>query len=220
MRTYVIHHAAGDTLGPRVRRQATRRDWWWGQVVIDIDSDWSMDRICRRVRERTGDRVGVLYLLSHGNVGSIQLGQGLTQANAASFQLLRGCWVGQQPRIEVHACLVASATPVVAQPAAGVSPAAVATGACATRAEDAVTGVDMCYSAGTAGANAPGHVIMQAVADAAGVMAVAGVNVQETDSDFQFEGPIQRYHPAVYYHQPQGGRAEPPQPYNRFGRRP
>ena len=220
MRVYVIHQAPGDTLGNAHMRNAVRRSSWWrggAGVIIEITPEWSMDRICRRVNERGSEGVGVLYLLSHGNVGSVQLGQGLTAANAGSFQLLRGRWVGQHPRIEVHGCLVASTTPTVGQPAAGVTPAEAAAGACATRGRSAITGQSMCYSAGTRGANAPGHQIMQALANAAGVLVVAGVNVQLTDSDFQFEGPISHYYPIVYYHRPPGAvRRGPPQPYNLF----
>jgi len=159
-----------------------------------------MDRVCRRVKSMSRCRVGLLYLLCHGNMGQVALGQGLTVASASHFEILRSCWVGNYPRIVEHACLVASATPTVCQPSASVSPAQMAAGACAIRGRDATTGADTCCSAGSRGPSAPGHALMEAVSDAAGVLVIAAIDPQLTDANFQFEGPIRYYRPAEYYH--------------------
>jgi len=212
MRVYVIHHAPGDTVGPDLETLARRRvrsgisailarGRLRSGIIINITSAWSMDRVCRRVRSMSRCRVGLLYLLCHGNMGQVFLGQGLTAASASNFEILRGCWVGNYPRIEVHACLVSSATPTVCQPSANVSPAQMASGACDIRGEHA--GVEICCSGGTRGENAPGHALMQALADAAGVLVIAAIDPQLTDANFQFEGPIRHYRPAEYYHRPE-----------------
>lgn len=219
MDVFVVHHDPGDTLGPSFRRHAARRlRWPWnpGQI-IDINNQWSMHTICRRVRELTNDQVGVLYLLSHGNQGQVMLGQGMTQDRCLGFRQLRGCWVGEQPRIEVHACLVVSATPAVVQPAAAVSPAARAAGACATEGTESSTGTRICVSAGTLGEAAPGNVLMETLANEAGVVVMAAAWAQIADREFEYEGPVRWYRPNVYYHQPPNGRRQdPPRPYNRF----
>lgn len=92
--------------------------WWRARrgptENILINQDWSMDRICRRVREcvtgaarpnrETG--LGVLRLFCHGGPGFVQLGNGFYRQSIESFRLLDGWFVGRYPKIEVHACSV------------------------------------------------------------------------------------------------------------------
>ena len=158
-----------------------------------------MDRICRRVRE-TGDPDGisVLYLVAHGEThgqpSRIALGMGLTQATARNFILLRNCWVGLHPRIEVHSCYVASETPPDCHPnpnAGFINRVSSAIGGRVPRGQTC--------QPGTPGPAAPGHAIMQELANAAGVLVIAPVNAQFADFQFTFEGPVRHYRPTAYF---------------------
>ncbi len=83
--------------------------------ILTVTCHWSMDRICRRVCEIAEDGISVLFLVAHGETHNtpsrIALGQGLTGGTASQFNLLRNYWIGEYPRIEVHACYTASETP-------------------------------------------------------------------------------------------------------------
>ena len=205
---YVIHHATGDSLGSDFERHARAR----GGTIINISSTWSMHTIAARVAARSGRRgVGVLFFCCHGNVGTIALGQGLTAGNAWRFRALRGCWVGQYPRIELHSCLVASATPSVCVPAGDVAPAPVAV--CGT---NAFTGEAVCCTGGSRppGVAVPGDAILKRLADAAGAAVKAAVNPQLADAGFEWEGPIRFVRPSRYYRMP----APPLRQYRHRGR--
>lgn len=149
------------------------------QRYLSVDQNWSMDRIARRVLEESPDGIGVLRLMCHGGgMGNLTLGQGLTAATARQFQILHGHFAGQHPRIEVHACGALSTTPVVCPP--NITPNQV--GSC---------------TPGTIARGGPGHAIMQALADAAGVLVVAPFNAQlVSGTQFTFEGPVQYFRPA------------------------
>jgi hypothetical protein len=97
--------------------------------------------------------------------------------DTADFRLLRGSWVGPYPRIEIHACGVASATPVWCR----LDPARL-------RLE---------CQPGTADRNGPGQQLVQAMADNAGVLVIAGLNVQRGAPGL--EGPLVYCRPAVSY---------------------
>ena len=142
---------------------------------IHVSNLWSMDRICGRILERAmrhpisgNPGLGVLHLICHGNAGVVHLGNGLTAATANSFRHLRGFFVGQYPRIEVHACGVLSGTSV-----SGAVPI------------------------GTIDHNAPGHALMQALSNAAQVLVIAAYNIQFPDSGMVFEGPIRHFRPIL-----------------------
>jgi len=136
-----------------------------------------MDRIARRVLEYCPRGVGVVRLCCHGNSGAVELGQGLTPATAQRFGLLRGHFIGSYPRIEVHACAVLSQTAI----------------GCAQNAQGAPV---LPCTPGTVARAGPGHVIMQALADATGVLVIAAFNAQVSDPRIAFEGPVQHFRPA------------------------
>ncbi len=163
-----LHINVVDQRSPRIDRALTRREARIrGQTVnIRVDQAWSMDRICRRVLQNSPAGLGVLRIFCHGNSGSVELGQGLNMASVPSFRLLRGHFVGQFPKIEVHSCGVLSGTPVSRQQPIGM--------------------IDL---------NAHGHVLMQALANAAQVLVIAAYNVQDCDRRMAFEGPIRHFRP-------------------------
>ena len=169
MTTYYPHvNVVDDRLGNSWHEYA-RRERHGGQTYyIRVNSAWSMDRIARRVLQYSNN-IGILRLCSHGNSDYIQLGQGLTAGNAWRFRLLRNHFVGQYPRVEVHACGVLSSTSV----AVGTP--------------------------GTVSTSGAGHVIMQAVADAVGVLAIGAYHVQWSDSAFAYEHLVRHFRPTVYY---------------------
>lgn len=157
--------------------------------VIRVNEAWSVDRICRRIRE--AGLIRILYLCGHGRThqarGYVELGHGLTLGSARSFELLRHHWAGRYPRIEVHSCGVASVTRVRCRPNPNYD-------------ENYMWNTERSrICTGISGPAAPGHRIMQALADAAGVLVMAGVDDQWPDARFQFEGPVRHYRPAEYF---------------------
>ena len=144
--------------------------------TIIVDQNWSIHRICSRVRHH--GPVGVLRILCHGNSSYMELGTGIrVPGDTTSFQLLRGSWVGEYPKIEIHACGVASATPV---------------GCTFRRSPPRLVCVR-----GTSAANNPGRRLVQAIADNAGVLVVASLDVQRGAPGL--EGTIVHCRPAVSY---------------------
>lgn len=149
-------------------------------VAFGVNQDWSMHRICTRARQRSGGRIGVLVIDCHGNSSSIQFGTGLrVPADTTHFQLLRGSWVGDYPRIEVQACATISSTPICGSVAAtlGCTP-----GNQGTINNDPTR---------------PEHRLMQAIADNAGILVIASYDAQTWSPGF--EGRIRHYRPREYY---------------------
>lgn len=66
--------------------------------------------IMRRVRAvaGTGRTIWMLRILCHGNSAFLQLGNGISSANANVFSTLNGYFTPDGPGVSVHACLVAS----------------------------------------------------------------------------------------------------------------
>jgi hypothetical protein len=156
--------------------------------VITVNQNLSMEQICLRVIARSGGEIGVLRIVCHGNASSLQLGTGVQTPNHVwNFRLLRGHWVGRYPRIELHACGVASATrlacTIVDFPDTETALAQLAT-AC-TR--------------GTANPNSAGHALCQALADSAGIPVVASYDVQLGPQPSGLEGRIHYFIPAQYF---------------------
>lgn len=143
---------------------------------IEVNEQWSMDRICRRILQsseqlaassrHTG--LGVLRLVCHGNAGIVQLGSGFSEATIGSFRLLRGHFAGRYPRIEVLACGVLSSTEVSRE-----------------RPE------------GTVDLNSAGHALMWTLADAAQVLVIAAYNLQlhYPNGSMAYEGPVRHFRP-------------------------
>ncbi|NLI81941.1 MAG: hypothetical protein GX443_09680 [Deltaproteobacteria bacterium] len=149
-------------------------------AVFRVDGRWTIWGICRRVRELRGT-VGILGLHCHGNASWLQLGPGLSlPAQTANFSVLRGCWVGRYPRIEIHACAVASATPIACS-------AAMAT----------VESLPSVCTPGTDSPGSPGRALVQAIADNAGVLTIAAFNAQLIER-LGFEGAVVYCRPATY----------------------
>jgi hypothetical protein len=152
-------------------------------VVFTVNEHWSMDRICRRVLLRSGGQVGVLRLICHGNASYMELGTCLrSPADVTSFRLLRGCWIGRYPRIEIDACGVVSSTLV----------------SCSLPELTIEQWATVC-TPGTVSSSAPGHQLMQALADAAGVLVIASYDVQLGPNPRGFEGRIRHYRPTQYF---------------------
>lgn len=144
--------------------------------TIIVDQTWSIRKICNRVRQQR--LVGVLRLLCHGNSSFLELGTGIrVPADTTSFQLLRNIWVGDYPRIEIHACGVASATPV----------------GCTFRWDP--PGLEC--EPGTSPPDNPGRQLVQAMADNAGVLVSASLDVQRGAPGF--EGRVVHCRPAEYF---------------------
>lgn len=166
-----LHINIVDARAPSSAFAAARREVRSGPTEnINVNSQWSMDRIGRRIVQRvTQSRcqaLGVLRFLCHGNMGYVELGNGLTVQSASNFQMLRGHFGGQFPKIEVHACGVLSGTAVTSH-----SPS------------------------GTIDLSAPGHAIMRALARAAQVLVIAAYDTQYADGSMAFEGPIRHFRP-------------------------
>jgi hypothetical protein len=174
MHLYQHINVVDDRLGDQFHRYAQREHWRGPAAYIRVNSQWSMDQIARRILQNAPRGLGVVRLCSHGNSGHVELGQGLTAANAWRFQLLSGHWQGRFPKIEVHACGVLSATPVAC-------PASPRPGTC---------------TPGTVALDGPGHAIMQALSNAAGVLVTAAYHVQWSDRDFRYEGQVGHFRPA------------------------
>jgi|WetSurSiteA1Bulk_404760.scaffolds.fasta_scaffold18051_2 hypothetical protein len=155
-------------------------------VYIRVDESWSMDHIARRIVERATGGIGVVRFICHGNSGRVWFGSGLTAGTAAGFQLLGGHFTGEHPRIEVHACAVLSGTSVDCGPVQRDTSHSVA---------GFPRDFQRCLP-GTIVESGPGHVIMQALANAAGVTVVAAYNVQWTDPELALEGTVRYFHPA------------------------
>lgn len=145
-------------------------------LTIIVDQEWSIHRICTRVRQHRF--VGVLRLLCHGDAGFIELGTGMTvPEDTTAFRVLRNCWAGAYPRIEIHGCGVASATPVGCRPN--------------------LTRLQLECTPGTYDPAGPGQRLVQAIADNAGVLVIAALNTQRGAPGF--EGPVVQCRPAVGY---------------------
>ncbi len=144
--------------------------------TIIVDQTWSIHRICSHIRQL--GMVGVLRLLCHGDSSYLQLGTGISEPDdTREFRLLRNFWAGAFPRIEIHGCGVASATPV----------------GCDFNLRqmrlDCVEGTDPPGN--------PGRRLVQAMADNAGVLVIAALNVQQGSPGF--EGPVIYCRPGVSY---------------------
>lgn len=174
MHLYPHINVVDDRLGDSFHRYAQQELGRGPAAYIPVSSQWSMDRIARRILQNFPRGFGVVRLCSHGNSGSVQLGQGLTAANAWRFQLLNGHWEGRYPRIEVHACGVLSSTPVACPPSPRPG---------------------MC-TPGTVTRNGPGQAIMRALASSAGVLVIAAYHVQWSDDQFRYEGQVRHFRPA------------------------
>ena len=149
-------------------------------VAFGVNHQWNMHRICSRARQRSNGQIGVMVIDCHGNSSWVQLGTGLrTPADAIGFQVLRNCWVGDYPRIEVQACATISSTPVCAP---GASPTSCTPGPAGTQDNDSTR---------------PEHQLMQRIADNAGVLVIASYDIQTWAPGF--EGDIRHYRPETYY---------------------
>jgi len=144
--------------------------------TIMVDQTWTIYQICTRVRDH--GPVGVLRILCHGAPSYMELGTGLrVPRDTIPFQHLRGSWGGAYPRIEIHGCGVASSTDVW----------------CEWRWRPMGTA---CVP-GTSSPNSPGRQLVQAIADNAGVLVIASIDVQRGTPGF--EGTIVHCRPAVSY---------------------
>lgn len=160
---------------PSLEAYFERRDSEADQTIL-VDQRWSIYQICTRVRDH--GPVGVLRLLCHGNASYIELGTGMrVPADTIPFQHLRGSWVGAYPRIEIHGCGVASSTDV----------------GCEWRWRS----LELACVPGTLDPNSPGGQLVQAIADNAGVLVIASVDVQRGARGF--EGRIVHCRPRVSY---------------------
>lgn len=160
-------------------RLSRRAPGSYPNLVFCVNRGTSIESICRSALQVSGGRIGVLRLLSHGNASSVEIGGGL--ANAASvrpFEALRGCWIGRYPKVVVDACGVASATPVNCQPNA--SP-------------------DSGCTPGTE-PNSYSQGLLHDLANAAGILVVASLEVQWGPTPRGLEGRIRYYRPDVYFH--------------------
>jgi hypothetical protein len=151
-------------------------------IAFRVDGRWILWGICRRVRNLARE-IGVLRIYCHGNASFMELGQGLREpAHTWNFRELRGCWIGRYPRIEIHACAVASATPV----------------RCAAARATAETLPAVCV-AGTVTRSSRGVALVQSIANNAGVLAMAAYHAQ-LPTVFGYEGDdIIHCRPSEYY---------------------
>ena len=152
-------------------------------VVFQVDDRWILWGICQRIIELARE-VGVLCLYCHGNASFMEFGPTLREpAHTWNFRVLRGCWVGQYPRIEIHACAVASATQI----------------RCAATHAPADRLPEVCKEGTVTRENRGGVALVQSIADNAGVLAVAAYHAQ-LPMEIGFEGgDILHCRPAVYY---------------------
>lgn len=151
-------------------------------IAFGVDQNWNMHRICDRARQLSGGSIGIMVIDCHGNSSQVQFGTGLrVPGDAIGFQMLRNCWVGAYPRIEVQACATISSTPVCAPlaPPVGCTP-----GPAGTISTDH---------------SRPEHLLMQRIANNAGVLVIASYDIQNWGPGF--EGRIHHYRPAVYHTQ-------------------
>jgi len=149
-------------------------------IAFGVDQNWNMHRICNRARQLTGCSIGIMVIDCHGSSSHIQFGTGMnTPGDAIGFQMLRNCWTGNYPRIEVQACNTISSTPTCppGAPTMGCTP-----GPAGTISTDH---------------SRPEHRLMQRIADNAGVLVIASYDVQNWGPGF--EGRIHHYRPAVYH---------------------
>jgi hypothetical protein len=150
-------------------------------LVLRVSPAWSIDRICRRVRQ--GSHLGVLRIYCHGNASYIQLAQGLSRpAQTVNFRLLRDIWEGRHPRIEIHACGVVSSTEI----------------ACLNIPIYSADMLPAICTPGVSAPNTPGRQLVQAIADNAGALAIAALNAQ-APLNRGFEGRVVYCRPARYY---------------------
>ena len=144
--------------------------------TIMVDQTWNIRKICTYVRRQ--GQVGILRILCHGSPSFLQLGTGIrTPRDTTAFQLLRNIWAGEYPRIEVHACAVASSTNI----------------ACTFRWRP--PGRDC--TPGTLTRNSPAMQMLQSMADNAGVLVSASPDYQNNRPGF--EGRVVHFRPAVYF---------------------
>ena len=174
--------------------------------VIYVNREWSIDRICRRIRSFGNDSgIFILYLLGHGfpfgrnqegGTPEVEIGQGLRMFSVNRFSMLRNIWIGNHPRIEVHSCYMVSEE----------------LGQCRNRTwsenfmeryhdrgaywrGERVARAHDC-TAGRLGSTAPGNMLMQALANASGVTVVASADAQHIDVNWEMEGQ-RRWYPPV-----------------------
>jgi hypothetical protein len=153
-------------------------------VAFQVNAAWSIDRICRRSLELSRNQIGLLRICCHGNSSYLQLGTEVRiPEDVYSFRLLRGCWVGDCPRIELDACGVLSNTPV----------------ACPPQGEMTVEQWQAACTGGTIAPTSAGYSLAQALADVAGILVVASYDVQWAPASVGFEGRIRYFRPATYY---------------------
>jgi hypothetical protein len=179
--------------------------------IIVVNRVMGMRQICESVRNHVQDNgIWILYIVGHGRTfeepSRVELGRdNLTADTAFHFQQLRNLWTGEYPRIEVHSCYVASVTPPVCRELSFENLSDVPViirGRIGALRGTAVPRHRVC-TPGTPGPDAPGHVIMRALANEAGVTVVAAVDPQYADHQFSMEGPRRYHRPAVYYRRDQ-----------------
>jgi hypothetical protein len=106
--------------------------------------------------------IWLLRLCAHGNSGFLQLGDGLTAENAFYFNILRNYFSPGARGIELHACGVASTTPLTAPHITG--------------------------RGGTGSPSGPGYALLRALAQGTGVPVTAAINIEEADRNYNWEG--------------------------------
>ena len=174
-----------------------------GGSTFQTDAGWTIQSICGEIITRSGQgRLDTLFLCAHGpdpeggGPARIQLGEGLTVQTARHFSSLRNSW-SDRGRIEVHSCLVASTTRTRWSPNPAYRDGWQQDLDNVRRYLITRATVRPRIGRGTAGPSAIGHAVMQALANAAQVEVVAGVDRQEPDRHFMFEGPIHSYRPGA-----------------------
>jgi hypothetical protein len=124
--------------------------------------------------------IKLLRICAHGNMGYVQLGKdGLTVATAAHMSVLKH-FFSKDPatRIEIHACGVASATNIVKSRAG--QPVRDARGHLVCEPGF----IDLWEPRGS------GMLLLDAIRKATGTTVLAGIDCQNPDEDYAFEGPV------------------------------
>jgi len=176
------------------------RSYPGGGLTIPIARGTRIEGLCRQIVSQVPGRIDVLFLCCHsdnmGDAIEVMLGEGLTADTARHFELLRDKWAARA-HIEMHSCLVASETEAQCSPNPAYRESWQQDLANLGRWLGGEATVRPTVCRGTSGPSAPGHPIMQALADAAGVTVWAWVDNQEPYRHFMFEGRVHYYQPAT-----------------------
>lgn len=116
-----------------------------------------------------GDKIAFLYLCGHGNYGQMDMGlEGLSYQTAWLLSPLKTV-LAPQARILIHACGVASEAPITEN------------GIFMTKTKPGT------YTGSTQGV---GYMFLLSIAQVTGAIVSGGVNVQQGDRNFRYEGLV------------------------------